>query len=79
MSSNPLARALNSLHMGNDIVDDVSFSIFVTIFVVTISAVLFVLGREFFCWYFKINERIELLRRLEQKIGINSTDKGDKT
>jgi|ERR1035437_1124075 hypothetical protein len=33
-----------------------------------ISAVLFLLLREFFCWYYKINEIAGILRRIEAKL-----------
>ncbi len=41
--------------------DNVVVVIIVAAFVVAA----FLFGREFSCWYFKINERIEILKKIE--------------
>ena len=35
------------------------------IVLITISILVFIVCREFVCWYFKINERVELLKSIE--------------
>ena len=35
---------------------------YIPIIVIVVLVVLFLIGREIFCWYYKINERIELLK-----------------
>ncbi len=43
--------------------------IFIILFVVSI--IIFIVMREFWCWYWKINERIELLKDISEKLGQN--------
>lgn len=41
-----------------------------SIIVYVVGSILIFLGlREFFCWYFKINERITLLKNISKKLG----------
>ncbi len=37
--------------------------------VVVTSLVSMAVAREFFCWYWKVNEVIALLKRIEEKLG----------
>lgn len=42
---------------------------FLLIFILVLGSVLLFLAlREFFCWYFKINENIRLLQEIEKKL-----------
>lgn len=53
-----------------------------TIIAVIIGVIaVFVILREVFCWYFKINERIDLLKKINQKLGpdIEPEQKKEKT
>jgi hypothetical protein len=44
---------------------------FLLIFILIIgSFLLFLALREFFCWYFKINENIRLLQEIERKLSV---------
>ena len=36
------------------------------IILIAIFILIFILLREFFCWYFKINERIDILKKIER-------------
>ena len=48
------------------------------IIVIIVIVVIFLIGRELFCWYYKINERIELQKKtndlLEKLIHLNGGD-----
>ena len=42
------------------------YSVMVLLIVVVASVFLFLVLREFFCWYFKINERLKLMKELNE-------------
>ena len=38
------------------------------IFIIGITVALFIFGRELICWYFKINQRVELLESIRDEL-----------
>ncbi len=49
--------------------------ILVIISIIAVSGVIILLLREFNCWYLKINERIQLLKSIDAKLGQLSLEK----
>lgn len=61
--------------------DDTSFSVYVMIFLAVV-VILFLIGRELLCWYFKINERVsqqaKIIELLDRLISATKTEESPK-
>lgn len=53
-----------------------SLNIFTLLIVIGVAICIFVVCRELTCWYFKINERVDLMKRQNELLAVIAKDTG---
>ena len=51
----------------------------IAVLIIVIAIIVFLITREFWCWYWKINEMKELLKSIDQKLNNNVKDGNNNT